>query len=716
VYAYVLDDLTVHYPGDFTGDPATGTLGLEILPTALVDAAAGPRDRIDEAAARHHPDTGPARTVEPLAAAARPGDAVHEPFAGGRTLRRSETAAGLRVRLHKSSAASSITTTDAAPITTVTTTITTELATGDGLALVHRLSHRAGDPFVRVRTTAVNEGTEPVVLDLLTSFTLTGLTPFAADDAPGRLVVHRIRSAWSAEARLVSESVEQLGLERPYVNIGTVAERFGATGTMPSAGWMPFLAVEDTATGVLWGVQLAAGGPWQLELVRSRDALAIGGGPADHDFGHWRHTLAPGETYDAPEAVLTAVHGDLDALCARLTAAQAGHPRPALEPELPIQFNEYATTWGNPTHERVLGLADRLQGTGVRYFTIDCGWFSDPGTSWGRSHGDWEPSAVRFPGGLAATARALRTRGFVPGLWWEPETAGELSKAYADPDLHLPQHVAARHFLDLRRPEVAGPLLDRMTALLRDGDFGYLKIDYNANLTGPDGTTVRQLTDASRRFIQDLSARLPDLVIENCSGGGHRIDPAYAGITAVSSGSDAFEAREAPVIAANLHRVLLPRQSLVWVTLRAEDPEPALISKLAAGFLGRMCLSGDPDRLDEEQWRVVRRALALYEEAAPLIADGTSLQGGTRPPHAMRNPTGWQSVLRLSPDRRQALTVLHTFDAPGDSATVTLPAGAWTASATLTPSGTPLTIAGPRLRWHHPAPWSGAVALLSRAG
>lgn len=119
MYAYVLDDLTVHYSGDFTGDPATGTLGLEILPTTLADAAAGPRDRIDEAAARHHPDTGPARTVEPLAAAARPGDAVHEPFAGGRTLRRSETAARLRVRLHEPSAASSITTTDAAPITTI---------------------------------------------------------------------------------------------------------------------------------------------------------------------------------------------------------------------------------------------------------------------------------------------------------------------------------------------------------------------------------------------------------------------------------------------------------------------------------------------------------------------------------------------------------------------------------------------------------------------
>lgn len=351
---------------------------------------------------------------------------------------------------------------------------------------------------------------------------------------------------------------------------------------------MPFVAVEDTEAGVIWGAQLAAGGPWQLELIRGRDGLAISGGPADRDLGGGRIVLGPGESYEAPEAVVSVVQGGLDELCARLTSAQSGHPRPGLERGLPIQFNEYATTWGNPTHNRVLALADRLQGTGVRYFTVDCGWFTEPGADWGRSHGDWEPSTARFPGGLAATARALRERGFVPGLWWEPETTGELSKAYADPEPHVhrdgaPVHVSARRFLDLRRPEVTGPLLERMAAVLKD--FGYLKIDYNANLVA-EGEVVRELTAASQDFIRALSARLPHLVIENCSGGGHRISPAYAALTAVTSGSDAFEAREAPVIAANLQRVLLPRQSLVWATVRADDTESDLVYKLAMRLPG----------------------------------------------------------------------------------------------------------------------------------
>ncbi|MDX6315689.1 MAG: alpha-galactosidase [Streptomyces sp.] len=695
---YVWGDLTVRYPAA----PGTGAPGFELLPTALADRVIAPRESIHEAAARHHPDTGPARGVEPLASAARAGDAMHEPFAGARTLRRSATEAALRLRRQH-------------PDNT-DTAIVTELITPDGLLLVHRVTR--GDGFVRVRTTAVNESTEPTMLDLLTSFTLGGITPFAPDDAPepGRLIVHRIRSAWSAEARPVSESVEALGLERPYVNIGTVAERFGSTGSMPAAGWMPFLAVEDTAAGVTWGAQLTTAGPWQLELIRSRDSLALAGGPADRDFGGGRLRLAPGESYEAPEAVLSVVQGGLDELCARLTTAQADHPRPGLEPSLPIQFNEYATTWGNPTHDRVLALADRLRGTPVRYFTIDCGWFSEPGADWGRSHGDWEVSTARFPGGIGATAQALRERGFVPGLWWEPETTGELSKAYGDAPSHIhrdgvPVHASARRFLDLRRPEIAEPLLDRMTAVLTD--FGYLKVDYNANLVA-EGDTVREVVAASQDFFRALSARLPDLVIENCSGGGHRIAPGYAGLAAVSSGSDAFESREGPVIAANLHRVLLPRQSLVWVTVREDDTDALLLSKLAAGFLGRLCLSGDPDRLDDDAWQRVLDALALYEQAAPLIDSGTSWHGGTRPAHAMRNPSGWQSVLRLSPDRTHALAVLHSFSTPSGPATLTLPPGHWRVTGALAPHGAPLSIAGPRLRWQSPPEWSGAVALLSR--
>lgn len=150
------------------------------------------------------------------------------------------------------------------------------------------------------------------------------------------------------------------------------------------------------------------------------------------------------------------------------------------------------------------------------------------------------------------------------------------------------------------------------------------------------------------------------------------------------------------------------------MTPRADDDEDTLVSKLAAGFLGRLCLSGDPDRLSEAAWRRVTETLELYERAVPVIDAGVSRQGGTRPADAMRNPSGWQSVLRVSADGALALVVLHSFAGPVGPVTVPLPPGHWTVTGALVPGHAPLSVAGPRLRWQSPPQWSGAVALLAR--
>ena len=172
---------------------------------------------------------------------------------------------------------------------------------------------------------------------MLSSFSLAGITPFAPDDAPGRLRVHRFRSGWSAEGRLVTESIEDLHLERSWSGAAAFSERFGQTGTMPVRKWFPFVAVEDTVAGVVWGAQLAWSGSWQMEIFRQHDDVAISGGLADREFGHWMKTIAPGETFAAPPAFVSCVKGTVDDLCDRLTKLQhrAADQHPAVEKDSP---------------------------------------------------------------------------------------------------------------------------------------------------------------------------------------------------------------------------------------------------------------------------------------------------------------------------------------------------------------------------------------------
>lgn len=713
---HTLGDTIVRYPRD----PVSGRVGLELLPAAAL-ARAQPR----RATLRGEPfidampgnDPWPAAVVDSLVQFKLVGDAYPGAFAQGHTLRQSPgldafNVATQRVESHAGSS-----------------TIVTTLARADGCRVEHRLTARAGEAAFEIATTFVNASAAAVTLELLSSFSLGGVTPFAPDDAPGRLRVHRFRSGWSAEGRLETRSIEELHLERSWSGAAAFSERFGQVGSMPVRRWFPFVAIEDASAGVVWGAQLAWAGSWQLEVYRQNDDVCLSGGLADREFGHWLKTLAPGETLTTPTAHVACVQGSLDELCDRLTSLQhrAADTHPAIERDLPIVFNEWCTTWGSPSEASVASLGHRLAGSDVRYFVIDAGWYQGDAGDWGNAHGDWIPSAKFFPHGLEAAAAAIRDCGLVPGLWFELETVGDASTAFSLVDYllsrdGLPVTVRHRRFWDLRNPRAADHLAAKVIPLLRRAGFGYLKIDYNETIgLGCDGAEslgegLRQQILGVYAFFERLRAELPELVIENCASGGHRLEPSMLGRTAMSSFSDAHELPEIPIIAANLHRLLLPRQSQIWAVLHRADSDARLRYSLAATFLGRMCLSGEYDRLSDAQLAMVREATALYRRAAPVIKHGTSRRFGEIGP-GWRHPRGWQAVRRLSADGRTALVVVHAFAAAPERIEIPL-AGDWRVAAQWSDPSAAVQVTCGEAASLQLAPlreFDAAVVLLSRA-
>jgi alpha-galactosidase len=553
------------------------------------------------------------------------------------------------------------------------TSVITTLKHPSGLRCEHQLSWQGNVPVFSSRVSVRNAGKKPVTLEMLSSFSLGGMTPYAQDDAPNRLLVHRYRSAWSAEGRLDTQGIEDLQLERSWIGHGIACERFGQVGSMPVRGFFPFVALEDREAGVLWGAQLSCPGSWQMEVFRKDDFVALSGGQADREFGQWFKTLKSGETYDTPVATIGCIKGDIDQLAQRLSSAQEGPLAnlPKIENELPIVVNEWCTSWGNPTQENLLALAKRLQGTPAKYLVIDDGWAERPGEAALQSNGDWIVKKRAFPDGLAATTKAIREHGLIPGIWFEFEVCNPGSKAFDLSDHHLQRdgrvlQVGSRRFWDFRDPFTFDYLTKKVIHLLRDNGLGYLKVDYNDTIGfGVDGAEspgegLRQHLEGIQKFFRKMREELPDLVIENCSSGGHRLEPSMMGLCAMGSFSDAHETREIPIIAANVQRLILPRQSQIWAVLRKSDNAQRLAYSLAATFLGRMCLSGEVHDLSPAQWKLAVSAMELYRRVYPVIRDGHSTFHGETG-KSWRHPQGWQAVLRTAKNGKRALLVAHTF-------------------------------------------------------
>jgi alpha-galactosidase len=548
------------------------------------------------------------------------------------------------------------------------------------LEVEQHLEGTAVEGTLRAWSTVTNNGDQPVSLEYLTSFVMSGMTPFANDNAAGRIRVHRFRSWWSNEGRLLTESLEELHLERSWVGFNLVSERFGQVGSMPVRKYFPFVAIEDTQSGVIWGAQLAWAGSWQMEITRRGDCVSISGGLADYEFGHWKKSLAPGETLTSPVAHLACVAGELSDLSAKLVELQeASLPTPpADEASLPVIFNEWCTNWGAPSHDKTIAIAKRLLGTGIRYIVIDDGWAIRPAEATMQSNGDWNVDTEKFPQGIDATCKELREMGFTPGIWFEFEVCNPGSEAFKLSEHHLqrnnkPLRVGSRHFWNLNDPWVRDYLDSKLINFLKENQLGYLKVDYNDSIgigcDHPDslGEGLRQQINGIHATFDRIREKLPELVIENCSSGGHRLEPSMMQRTAMSSFSDAHESWNIPIIARQLHYLLPPRQSQIWAVLYPDDSPERFQYSLAATLYGRMCLSGPVHDLSEAQMERIKDAVSFYQQAAPIIKTGkTTFIGQT--PDNWTNPVGWSGIWRESPTGDQALLVIHTYESNTDEA------------------------------------------------
>ena len=131
----------------------------------------------------------------------------------------------------------------------------------------------------------------------------------------------------------------------------------------------------------------------------------------------------------------------------------------------------------------------------------------------------------------------------------------------------------------------------------------------------------------------------------------------------MASFSDAHECKSIPIIAANLHRLIRPEQSQIWAVLRTSDDIHRVRYSLCAGFLGRLCLSGDIAEISDEVMEEVTSAIAFYNKIKEIIRSGyTQVIHCTAVSY--EKPSGYQAVLRTY--GTNSLLIVHTFENGAD--------------------------------------------------
>ena len=281
---------------------------------------------------------------------------------------------------------------------------------------------------------------------------------------------------------------------------------------------------------------------------------------------------------------------------------------------------------------------------------------------------------------------------------------------------HVIQTGRIRHFWDFRNPEAVRYLRKKVIGFLRENEISYLKVDYNGSIGSScdgaesPGEGLRAQMEAVLGFFREIRRELPDLVIENCASGGHRLEPSMIRETAMSSFSDAHECAEIPYIAAGLHALVLPRQSQIWAVISPDLSLKEIRYRLASALLGRMCLSGDITKLSGEQWDEVKKACAFYESVKDIIKYGRTelIRNCTDNQHHLK---GSQAALRVYGER--ILLIAHSFGRDIQTLKIRLPQGEWRVTDIYGEAGL-LKSEGAEALFEPKEEWQAAAVLLER--
>ena len=485
-------------------------------------------------------------------------------------------------------------------------------------------------PIVRCHSTVTNQGRESMGLEIVSSLVCPQLAGFSEDVS--LLLPH---NSWQQELQWRESSLNQLG-SHYFVHNTSSGKRIQirSIGSWSSGEYAPLACVRNKTKGTMTFWQIEHNGSWNWEILEHgcKWHLVVTG-PNDTDH-HWYKVLQPGETFESVPAAIGMVTGCEDETFSALNQYRRRIRRKNKDNEnLPIIFNDYMNCLlADPTTEKELPIIDAAAALGCEYYCMDAGWYTDE-EDWFPTIGEWIPSETRFPNGLKEVTDYIRSKGMVPGLWLEIEFVGSKCALVqkVDKNWFFQKHgkiadFRGRYQLDFRNSEVRAYTRGVIDRLIRDFGIGYFKVDYNCNCyagTEVDSDSLGDgLLEHNRAYLQwldDIIEAYPDLVLENCSSGGMRMDYAMLSRHTIASSSDQESYLKFPSIVANSPTGMTPEQSAVWSYPLAEADREEIVFNCVSSTLCRIHQSGNTATLPESHKALIREQYALYKSIRQQI-------------------------------------------------------------------------------------------------
>ena len=431
-------------------------------------------------------------------------------------------------------------------------------------------------------------------------------------------------------------------------------------------------------SGSCYGMLFVYSGNFLVEAEKDQyDQTRIQMGLTDELFAY---PLEAGAEFTAPEVILSYTNKGLSRLSQQYHHCIMNHicQGKYVHANRPVLINSWEAAYFEFTGDTIVELAKEAKELGIDMVVMDDGWFGKRNDD-NSSLGDWYVNEEKLGGTLTKLIERVNAEGVKFGIWIEPEMVNEDSELYREhPDwaITIPGRKPVRSrnqlVLDFSRKEVRDEIFKRICAVLDQGNVEYIKWDMNrslADIYAPNVTYDYVL--GVYDFLEKLTNRYPDILIEGCSGGGGRFDAGMLYYTPqiwCSDNTDAINRTRIqygtsffyPVAAMGSHVSAVPNHQTGRVT--------SMHTRGVAAMSGTFGYELNPALLNAKEKAEIRAQLAQYREYQELIREGDY--------YRLSNPfqDNFAAWMVVSDDRAKALVsvIRLTAEANPPAAYVTL--------------------------------------------
>ncbi len=435
--------------------------------------------------------------------------------------------------------------------------------------------------------------------------------------------------------RFYGRHAMERNLERTPLGHGTIC--FGSRRGTSSHQYNPAVilaehgATEDS--GACYGMLMVYSGNFLCEAEKDQfEQTRLLMGLNDELFSY---PLAAGETFTVPEVILSYSANGLSELSQQYHKCIRDHVCRSkyVHESRPVLINSWEAAYFDFTGDTIVDLAKEAASLGIDMVVMDDGWFGKRNDD-NSSLGDWQVNEQKLGGSLAQLIDRVHEQGVKFGIWIEPEMVNEDSDLYrAHPDWAIqisgrkPIRSRNQLLLDFSRKEVRDQVFEQICAVLDQGEIDYVKWDMNRSMADVyAGNLTYDYVLGVYDFMERLTSRYPDLLLEGCSGGGGRFDAGmlyYSPQIWCSDNTDAINRTRIqygtsffyPVSAVGAHVSAVPNHQTGRVT--------NLNTRGVTAMAGTFGYELNPALLSEEEKQTIREQIQTYKKYERLINEGT---------------------------------------------------------------------------------------------